>query len=226
MTILTVIAALRWSLFGWSGRGQLTHELMPLLHRRIGAIGIALERLMARFLAGKAMRRGPRAAAAVAGAVETPVVAARRAESIWPREFSWLATLMAHHATCYTGQLELLLAEPQMVALLTASPQAARLLRPMCRMLGVTQSLLRPGFQPVVKPPKELPTEPTKRVRKKRAPIDWGRIPLPRGVLSAARRAGSNRFVRPGEEPRLDRSGFVMCWRVDHSGGRGRSGSP
>ena len=47
-----------------------------------------------------------------------------RAVSIWPREFSWLTTQMAHHATVYTAQLEMLLAEPQMVALLTASPQA------------------------------------------------------------------------------------------------------
>ena len=189
LTFLIVITALRWSLFGWSGRGLLTHELMPLLNRRIGAIGIALDRLMARFLAGKAMRRAPRAVAGPVGvtvAMEAMPVARARVESIWPREFSWLATLMAHHATVYTAQLERLLAEPQMVALLTASPQAARLLRPMCRMLGVTPALLRPGVAVVVKPA----VEPKPRVRTKRPPIDWGRIPLPRGVLSAARRAG------------------------------------
>jgi hypothetical protein len=31
------------------------------------------------------------------------------------------------------------------------------------------------------------------RVRTKRPPVDWGRIPLPRGVLSAARRQGFGR---------------------------------
>ena len=40
--------------------------------------------------------------------------------------------------------------EPQMVALLTASDQAGRLLRPMCRMLGVDLALLRPGVAVVV----------------------------------------------------------------------------
>ena len=73
-----------------------------------------------------------------------------------------------------------------MVELLKAAPQAARILRPVCRMLAIETSLLRPG---VVEP------EPVMRVRKPRmrkprVPIDWGRIPLPRGVLSAARRAG------------------------------------
>ena len=187
LTLLTVIAALRWSLFGWVGRGRITDDLMQKLHRRLGVISAGMDRLMARFLAGKAMRRAVRAVAPQVPAVEGAAAAPRtRAATIWPRDFSWLPTLMAHHASVYTAQLEMLLSEPAMVALLTACPQAVRLLRPMCRMLGVTPALLRPGVAVVAKPARE----PTPRVRSKRAPIDWGRIPLPRGVLSAARRAG------------------------------------
>jgi hypothetical protein len=70
------------------------------------------------------------------------------------------------------------------VALLTAAPQAARVLRPLCRMLAVETSLLRPGEAPAVRP------VATKKARKPRVKVDWGRIPLPRGVLSAARRQG------------------------------------
>jgi len=50
--------------------------------------------------------------------------------------------------------------------------------------LAIETSLLQPG---VVVPTPVL-RERKPRVRKKRVPIDWGRIPLPRGVLTAVRR--------------------------------------
>ena len=76
------------------------------------------------------------------------------------------------------------------VALLVAAPQAARILRPVCRMLAVERALLRPGVPARV----VVPREPVaKRPRVKPAPLDWGRIPLPRGVLAAARRQGFGR---------------------------------
>jgi len=34
------------------------------------------------------------------------------------------------------------------------------------------------------------------RVRRARVPVDWGRIPWPRGVLSAARRQGFGKVPR------------------------------
>jgi hypothetical protein len=78
-----------------------------------------------------------------------------------------------------------------MVELLLATPQAARILRPVCRMLAVDTSLLRPraaGTAEVAAA--EVAPEVKVRVRVPRAPVDWGRIPLPRGVLAAARRQG------------------------------------
>jgi hypothetical protein len=79
-----------------------------------------------------------------------------------------------------------------MVALLVACPQAGRVLLPVCRMLAVETSLLRPGVAGAVASVAVVVAEEEvrKRVRKPRAPVDWGRIPLPRGVLSAARRQG------------------------------------
>ncbi len=68
-----------------------------------------------------------------------------------------------------------------MVALLTAAPQAVRVLRPLCRMLAIETQVLRPGVEVVRR-------VAVKRVRKPDVPVDWGRIPLPRGVLSAVRR--------------------------------------
>jgi hypothetical protein len=59
-------------------------------------------------------------------------------------------------------------------------------------MLAVETSLLRPwpeGAAPEAVPAEVAP-EVKARVRRPRVPIDWGRIPLPRGVLAAARRQG------------------------------------
>lgn len=51
-------------------------------------------------------------------------------------------------------------------------------------MLAVETSLLRPRVEGVAAPVL------FKRVRVKRVPVDYGRIPLPRGVLTASRRGG------------------------------------
>ncbi len=45
-------------------------------------------------------------------------------------------------AACFAGQLRTVLAEPEMVALLEASPQARRALAPLCRMLGIEASVI------------------------------------------------------------------------------------
>jgi hypothetical protein len=43
---------------------------------------------------------------------------------------------MPQHAAAYGNRLRMLMDEPEMLALLAAGPQAARLLRPLFRMLG------------------------------------------------------------------------------------------
>jgi hypothetical protein len=93
---------------------------------------------------------------------------------------------MLHRAAGYGSQIEAILAEPEMAALLAASSEARRVLRPICRMLGVRNAVISPA--PVVR---EKSLEPrTRRVRRTVPPSDLPRIPLPRGVLSACRRAG------------------------------------
>jgi hypothetical protein len=73
------------------------------------------------------------------------------------------------------------LQSPEMAALLAASPQAGRILRPLCRALAFEL----PGLPPRPKA-KPRPRRP-RAARPKPEPF---RIPLPRGVISAARRAG------------------------------------
>jgi hypothetical protein len=172
--------ALRTALFGWAPRGVLSLALMVLVHRRLGVVFGRLERLMVRFQAGKLVRR-----------VVSPVVVARERVlgfvppvNFWPGRTGWLLDAMGdqrHQAAWFSGALETFLREPAWVALLAAAPQALRLLRPVCRMLAVDPSVLDTGLVVVEKPVQA-------RVRVKVAPVDFGRIPLPRGVLAWARR--------------------------------------
>ena len=54
-----------------------------------------------------------------------------------PSRRGWLLHTLGWEVAVYGSQLETLLAEPDMQALLAARPGMARLMRPLCRMLGV-----------------------------------------------------------------------------------------
>jgi hypothetical protein len=63
--------------------------------------------------------------------------------------FGWLRDMVPYHPGMYSAegcgtQLRYLLTDPEMVALLAARPLMARLLRPLCWMLGVDTALLSP----------------------------------------------------------------------------------
>jgi hypothetical protein len=74
-----------------------------------------------------------------------------------PRGFAWLVRLVPE-AAVRGSQLRHLLTEPEMAALIAAAPQAGRLLRPLCRMLGVDPPPAlrlprRPGAAPAAPAP-------------------------------------------------------------------------
>ena len=56
-------------------------------------------------------------------------------EIVLPRRFGWVPRIWETHA--YAAQLTNLLADPEMVAIIEADPRFGRLLRPLCRMLGI-----------------------------------------------------------------------------------------
>jgi len=177
LSLSVVLHALRGAVGGWGLRGHFGHALAMLLYRRLGEICGKIERLAARFQAGRLVRRVPRATASLRHVAKTGA-------RIWPGRFGWLVRRASYQAAGYGAQLRQILGQPEMVELLKAAPQAARILRPVCRMLAIETALLRPG----VVVPEPVPREVKPRLRKPRVPIDWGRIPLPRGVLTAARR--------------------------------------
>ncbi len=72
-----------------------------------------------------------------------------------PYKFAWLVRLVPEAAS-YGSQLRHLLSEPEMAALLAASPQARRLLSPLCHMLAVP-----PPFDPPDRPDRPDPPDPS-----------------------------------------------------------------
>jgi hypothetical protein len=190
LNLSTVIRGLRGAVGGWGLRGLLSQVLVMLLFRRLGGICGKMERLSQRFREGRLWRISVRRDGGERDAAEPrkrAVVSVR-----FPGRFGWLVRAASYQAAGYGCQLREILGQPDMVELLLAAPQAVRILRPLCRMLAVETSLLRPRVAGAAVEVVAAPVAPVVkvRVRAPRKVVDWGRIPLPRGVLSAARRQG------------------------------------
>ena len=80
-----------------------------------------------------------------------------------PSGNGWLRAALRHEGAACATQLEHLLAEPETAALLAQFPQAARILRPICRMLGLRLAPLPPT-------PRLPPTAPALIAERARAP--------------------------------------------------------
>ena len=187
-----VILAVRRELGGWGLRGLLSQVLVLLVYRRLGVVCREMEGLAGRFRAGTLCRVVGRASVAARVVAEG---GRARVGRVWPGRFGWLVRAASWQAAGYGSQLQEVLRQPEMVELLMAAPRAARILRPVCRMLAVDMALLRPGVVVEVVASKAVPVVKV-RVRRVRAPVDWGRIPLPRGALRWARREGFGKLPR------------------------------
>lgn len=127
----------------------------------------------------RAVRRLERAMTgpAVARAAVAKQARGPRAQGVrLPGGRGWLVRVLGHEAAASASQLQHLLNDPEMQAMLVALPAVGRVLRPVCRMLGVTEvaGLAAPAVAP--KP---------RRVRTRRTPV-WepGRAALRAGDLT------------------------------------------
>ena len=163
-------------------------DAAPEMARRLGLIVAGLVALVARrFLRdpkfhtlilplcawlGRTMRRfgRVRAVAVVRPAVPAVARTAAVARVRLPSRRGWLVRELGWEAAGFGCQLEALLGEPEMVALLARLPAVGRVLRPLGRMLGVTVG-------PVVAKPVVVRKPRARRPRVKRAPA-WRPGPI------------------------------------------------
>lgn len=89
-----------------------------------------------------------------------------------PRGRAWLAATAGFHTRGRASQLNHLIESPDFKDFLAAAPQAGRLLRPLCHILGIAPHLALPPRPrpPRIRPPRPTPTPPPEQ------PIDlWRR---------------------------------------------------
>jgi hypothetical protein len=122
--------------------------MMLLLWARLRRMAARFERLAAQ------VRSASLPAAPAATPRPMPRAPRPRPARRLPRGFAWLIRL-APEAAGYGGQLQHMLADPEMVALLAAEPKLGRILRPLCRMLAI-----RPGPE-LLAPPRRVGTPPS-----------------------------------------------------------------
>ena len=134
--------------------GLLRHPILSLiilpLYKRLGRATRRFDRLMARIAAGRLPQ--PRKHTHSGKTIAKPAI---------PTHHGWLVRALGHHGAAYGSQLQYLLAEPGMAELLAVCPAAARIFRPLCRMLGQPDPAPRP---PRPRPPRAVPPrDPTPR---------------------------------------------------------------
>ncbi len=123
-----------------AARGAVIGVIHILIWKRLSRLGVRFAKLAARVRSGKlpsATSAGSRAGRQ-AKRRKSDDPADRPVERL-PRGFAWLLRLVPE-AAVYGSQLNHLLSDPEMVALLQAAPQMGRLLRPLCQMLGIRLS--------------------------------------------------------------------------------------
>jgi hypothetical protein len=139
-----------------SAGGRVAGPLIILIWNRLSRMAVRFAALAARVRSGALPSPAP---------VRTPAAsrpASPRPSRPLPDGFTLLVRL-APEAACFGGQLQDLLSDPEMTALLSAAPQIGRLLRPLCRMLGVKPSpdLLPPPSRNAGSPDRPRPPGPT-----------------------------------------------------------------
>jgi hypothetical protein len=148
LNFTTVLTALQAAIAVVAARERALTVLLVAVWGRIGRIGARLERLIALWRAG--MLPKPRAARGAGAGGGWPRAAL-------PTTPAWLLVAV-REAAPFGARLEAMLSEAECVAFLAAVPQARRLLRPLCRMLGVGVKPLPPAkVRAVWQKPKPAP---------------------------------------------------------------------
>ncbi|MCC6718081.1 MAG: hypothetical protein IT555_09360 [Acetobacteraceae bacterium] len=124
-----ILADLRAAIGTHLGRDRTYEAWLALAWQRIGRMSQRFQRLYHRWQAGTLPK--PRPSRAGQSRPERPK------PPYFPRHHAWLAAKTDHNVRSLASQLTHLLARPDLDDFLKAAPQAGRILRPLCHMLGI-----------------------------------------------------------------------------------------
>ena len=176
-----IVKGLRGVLAELGVRRLLDGAIVLLIWNRLGRIAQEFAVVAERVRAGT-LPAGRRAA--VASAPASPRPPRPPSPDGMPAGFAWLIRLGGWQAAGFGSQLQHLLSNPEMVALISAAPrQMGRVLRPLCWMLGIKPP---PGLFP-------------KRARKPRAPLSSGTSGATEAETPPAPKPRRRRPLRDGE---------------------------
>jgi hypothetical protein len=155
-----ILAGLRAAIAPVAARDRARTTLLVLLWGRLARSATRFERLFARWRAGTLPRPRP----ARAGQRTR-----RQPHPHLPANPAWLVAMVRETAPM-ASQLQHLLAHPDIADFLAAAPQAGRILRPLCHMLGLPR-------------PPALPPPPRKRPQAQPA-VGWAQPTAPASAVS------------------------------------------
>ena len=129
-----IVGGLQKAAAARAGRDHAVAPLVMPLWTRLARLTARFDALVARLTAGHLPAERPAAPARprTRSARKAPAAGLRL-----PRGRAWLIRLLPGEAASYGCQLQALLADLQMAALLAAAPEAGRILRPLCRLLAI-----------------------------------------------------------------------------------------
>ena len=142
-----VFHGLRGAAAGRASRNWVMAPLAMLFASYLSSVLRRFTALVARFEAGTLRTNPGRPRPARPANVEAP---ARKPRV--PRRLGWVIDFAGYHAAGFAANLRQMLAgDAEIRALMAASPQAGRILRPLCRMLRIEQG---PDLPPSLYPPR------------------------------------------------------------------------
>ncbi len=145
--LATVLGGLRDIAALHAGRNWALIPVTLLFSAYLGSVIRRFTALAARLAAGPLRTRPPRPAHSTPARKQGP------RKSRLPARFAWVVDWLGYHAAGRGSQLRYLLTEDaEMAALLAASPQGGRILRPLCRMMGIAPA---PDLPPSLFPPRD-----------------------------------------------------------------------
>ncbi len=215
-TLAGRFARIVWHLHGWAGlrltQNPALRPVLLLAQTRLQRMAFRFSALVEKFTAGTLKPPRPRHRPAPASRPDplhpdpahAPPLAAKppRVREYLPRHMSWLRGMLGWEAA-YGSELQYLLKLPEMHALIRAAPQVGRLLRPLCRMLGVVPdpALLPPP--PKRTPPDQAGSPESGRIGPDPAapvPTEPAEKPMRRRPLRTEARKRKPKWTYPGTE--------------------------